>query len=1010
MPKQPTFEKIYPTLRKPLGLQKKSKFIVTLREKNNLSFLSTNVTSNIDFIINSTITSDSNFINNYEKAVLKHIFLSNIHVMDHNNINNSYIQDNLIRNTEDNLREFNLTIYDDISLDNSKSTSTNYSFSNNDDEYTNSYTDVNSTTGHRNYYDMDSKFPEYTGDSDPYFPSLTAMWIFIWFTKKYIGIHAYHELVKIICHPKFEANQVPYSITTLKKIHKGLPLLPFTGKLIPIDLRNTPSKTLPLKETYTFSIKSHIYHIINNPTLMPKMYFGPGVKKEERTELWHGNLWKESPLFGEILIVINNSRITGIVITNESIPDQFFRIQLTRTFHELPGTLKSNERYQKSQLYNELWLEESRNTISVQDIIHNTSVWIKDDDTLQPSTFEFSIQEIFYTFNGRQKVHHISLRHKLPVESIITPQLPPDQNIKHFKFFIDLYFDDFGAFNKAYHKLGGLYIKIGNMNKELRKKLRNHFLIGFVPFGGEFKDVIEEFISDMKELQAGIPMIMKNEQVWVRAGFGMNTANLPQGNDMAGVKRHNVKYGCRTFKVPQNQLSDTDFDIFQNGQFHHLPSRIFDEIKSAKNISTKRNIAQEHGLCLSPNILDDLACDRHLQTPQDPFHCLAGLARRLFDHLFNHELEKLGLDAFHSAWITFEIPRNWKHIQSPITHLDSYWMSDSLRLVMIIPFILARCLNTAHLKQYFVITVKNNLFANKFCESDYQVLDQLIIKLTKIWNKIYPDIINTLPNVHVLRHLPSIAANFGTLQNISISLKEMMHGVYKRVRPHTNKKKVEFDLIKRDNILQGLRYVIDNGYDARFPEGTSNCIKSILKDEQLICLLKGWYISAPSHHIISLKEYDMIEQELENEIESPQECFFNVRVHKKWDTKRIKEKGFVKKINNKNEMQRNLYEAYRYYLNKETAISFKILEYYDMISYTILQEDDVNIDISIHVGDDIDILVEDDNGIGNREYALIKGIFTHKANDNKKYAFFILDWYYDTGRTDGLTGCKIYGL
>jgi hypothetical protein len=117
------------------------------------------------------------------------------------------------------------------------------------------------------------------------------------------------------------------------------------------------------------------------------------------------------------------------------------RIQPTRTFHELPGTLKSNERYQRSQLYNELWLEESRNTISIQNIIRNTNVWIKDDDnTLYPSTFEFSIQEILYTFNGRQKVRHISLRHKLPVEYVITPQLPPDQNMKHFKFFIDLYF------------------------------------------------------------------------------------------------------------------------------------------------------------------------------------------------------------------------------------------------------------------------------------------------------------------------------------------------------------------------------------------------------------------------------------------------------------------------------------------------------------------------------------------------------------------------------------------
>ena len=32
----------------------------------------------------------------------------------------------------------------------------------------------------------------------------------------------------------------------------------------------------------------------------------------------------------------------------------------------------------------------------------------------------------------------------------------------------------------------------------------------------------------MKELQNGMLMIMKNEQVWVSAGFGMATADLPR--------------------------------------------------------------------------------------------------------------------------------------------------------------------------------------------------------------------------------------------------------------------------------------------------------------------------------------------------------------------------------------------------------------------------------------------------------------------------------------------------
>ncbi|PKC65188.1 hypothetical protein RhiirA1_515098 [Rhizophagus irregularis] len=970
MPKQHIIENKYPTLRKPLSQQKNEKSTITLRERTNISNISSLLISN-EIPLN---TLNNNIINNQENLPPKYISSHNVNTralrknniddIDNQNILNRPSRD-MTERIEDNFQDFdfnnnNTLLSDDFSFPlirpNSPTMSDNSS--NSDDDNTDGVNFTQITSDSKKYYDVDSILPGYTGDSGPYFPSLTAMWMFIWFTKNSI----------------------------------------------------------------------------------------------ERIEIWHGDLWKESPLFGETSIVINDvtfkagewieykefhdqhtlnrvGRITGIVMIDESLPDRFFRIQTTRTFYELPGTLKSKERYQRLQLHNELWLEEIRSTIKIQDLIRHVNVWIKDDNTPRLPTFEFSIQEIIYTFNGRQKIRHVSLRHKLPIEYISAPQLPSGQNIKHYKFFIDLYFDDFGAFNKAYHTLGGIYIQLGNMSRELRKKLRNHFLIGFVPFGGEFEDTIEEFISDMKELQNGIPMMIKDEQVWISAGFGMGTADLPQGNDMAGIKRHNAEYGCRTCKVSQSQLSDADFDIFQNGRYHHLTSRIYDEIKTARNSTTKKNIAQEYGLCLNPNILDDLARDHHLQTPQDPFHCLAGLACRLLDHLFNHELERSGLDALHSTWLIFEMPRNWKRIQSPITHLDSYWMSDSLRLVMIMPFILSRCLNTTQLKQCFVITVKNNfeltnsrqvkavivktwslfarlcakVFANVFHKSDYQALDQLVIKLTRILNKIYPDMITTLPNIHVLRHLPLIAATYGTLQNVSVSLKEMMHGVYKRMIPHTNKKNVEFDLIKRDNILQGLRYVIDNGYDARIPEGGGNCIRSILKDEQLICLLEGWYISVPAHHITRLEEYNTVEQEQENVIEPPQECFFNIRVHKKWNTKRIEKEGFVKKISN--EIQKNLYEAYRHYLNKETAISFKTLEYYDAISYTIIKED--NVDISIHVGEVIDI---EDDGTKNREYALIRGIFTHQANDYKKYAFFILDWYYDTGRIDDLTGCRIYGL
>ncbi|CAB4430866.1 unnamed protein product [Rhizophagus irregularis] len=280
------------------------------------------------------------------------------------------------------------------------------------------------------------------------------------------------------------------------------------------------------------------------------------------------------------------------------------------------------------------------------------------------------------------------------------------------------------------------------------------------------------------------------------------------------------------------------------------------------------------------------------------------------------------------------------------------------------PFILSRCLKATHFKDDFAKTIKRNFeltnlrqvkaiitktwslfakfcakaFASEFYKADYQELDHLVVKLIKILNKVYPDIISNLPNVHVLRHLP-------LMQNVSVSLKEMMHGIYKR----------------KDGI---------------YP---------------------FW---------LNLEEYDIDRQEKPNEIESPQECFFNIRVHGKWSTEKITKEGLIKNFSNKDSMQRYLYKAYCDYYNKKTAISFKTLDYYNMISYTVLRGGDVNVDISIHVGDTIDI--EDETG--RREYALIKGIFTHMANDGKKYAFFILNWYYNTGRVDNFTGSKIYGL
>ncbi|CAG8763302.1 17149_t:CDS:1, partial [Dentiscutata heterogama] len=49
-----------------------------------------------------------------------------------------------------------------------------------------------------------------------------------------------------------------------------------------------------------------IWNVLNNSSLMRHMYFGPGQAVTHKSEYWHGNLWSESPLYGQESITINN--------------------------------------------------------------------------------------------------------------------------------------------------------------------------------------------------------------------------------------------------------------------------------------------------------------------------------------------------------------------------------------------------------------------------------------------------------------------------------------------------------------------------------------------------------------------------------------------------------------------------------------------------------------------------------------------------------------------------------
>ncbi|GBB99724.1 hypothetical protein RclHR1_36080002 [Rhizophagus clarus] len=142
-----------------------------------------------------------------------------------------------------------------------------------------------------------------------------------------------------------------------------------------------------------------------------------------------------------------------------------------------------------------------------------------------------------------------------------------------YKLFLDLYYDDFGTFRNVYHSLGGVYVQFGNMPTHQRKLIKNHFVLEFIPFGGNFDEFMLPFVSEMKELEKAV---------------------LPQGNDLVEVLRHNANKGCHTCTIKKELWSFYNQDTVTILHYHHITNEEILEISQElflKESSLKHNEA-----------------------------------------------------------------------------------------------------------------------------------------------------------------------------------------------------------------------------------------------------------------------------------------------------------------------------------------------------------------------------------------------------------------------------------
>ena len=237
--------------------------------------------------------------------------------------------------------------------------------------------------------------------------------------------------------------------------------------------------------------------------------------------------------YGDFVYYDNNNKIGRLrsILKNDNNQYQL-RIQEVINYDDLPGIFKGSLRQRRS-LASEVWLKDEFQLITTSQISGKASVMIEFQHQ-SISENALKINEIIYKNNGHWCIRDVKLSYKHPSDYIAS-RSPPSHSMKVYKLFLDIYYDDFGTYRNVYHSLGGVYLQFGNMPAHQRKLIKNHFVLGFVPFGRSFDEFMQPFILEMKKFEQGKIMKVQGQDAWVTAGLDVVTADLPQGNDMAGV-------------------------------------------------------------------------------------------------------------------------------------------------------------------------------------------------------------------------------------------------------------------------------------------------------------------------------------------------------------------------------------------------------------------------------------------------------------------------------------------
>ncbi|CAG8718994.1 11497_t:CDS:2, partial [Cetraspora pellucida] len=208
---------------------------------------------------------------------------------------------------------------------------------------------------------------------------------------------------------------------------------------------------------------------------------------------------------------------------------------------------------------------------------------------------------------------------------------------------------------------------------------------------------------------------------------------------------------------------------------------------------------------------------------------------------------------------------------------------------------------------------------------------------------------------------------------------------------------IEFDLIRRHNTLQTIRYLIDGGKDSRFLS-IGRGFQKFTTDLLLTLILSNWYMTQ------NIQEENIVD--VDTNVTSHDDKIKNIKPRKRLSKSEIHQLSLPVKLDNDLQFTYDVISAYDIYMQKRAALIYRHVDFYKQISYTLLNDDGtIDTHMNLHSGDIVQI--QEENGV---LYAILRGIFMHKYNDGLVYSFVWVDWLRERSILDSILYCPVYEI